>query len=274
MNEQRLEVESVSNPELTSAREVHQRLMDRFGEYKEADWEPAEENIIVLNNDKFEDFLISQMTESDVSEESKMRMAKNTIGYANFKDEKLYMREFNSIDQEQRLTLAHEMLHLWFLRNSLDEANEFSYGVNETLVDTLALEALGYFNLPKESRTTSVDGSINNAALIKGVLEELGEEGWKKLFSACQTGEESDIRTLMEKQFGSQPPGELSDINQALPKIYKEGFWGRFKELALMIYFVRQDPAFQSSNPDAVGYQQYLIIGWSDLDKKYLEELD
>jgi len=160
------------------------------------------------------------------------------------------------------------------MREDLDNNDPYSYAVNETFIDTLALEGLGYFDLSKDERVEAIDNAINNAILVKGVIDELGENGWKKLFEVCQTGNEEEIRGLMIEKFGNQPQGEMKDINDVLPKMYDETLWGRFKELAIMIYFIRQDPSFQINNSNAVGYQQRLIIEWSGLNKEILSELD
>jgi len=275
MSEHNTEAEPVlPKPDLSLVSEVHNTLMNRFGKYKKSDWEPNEENVVIMEDEEFDGFMIGEMENSDAPDQEKEQHAKNIIGYAKFTDGKLYMRKSLETTQEQKQTLAHEMLHLWFSRQALEEDNLYSYGVNETFVDTLALEGLNFFNMPKEERAQTIDGAINNAALIKGVIEALGEDGWKYLFEACQTGDQNHIKKLTSEKFGSQPPAKIEAIDENLPKIYNEGFWGRFKELALMIYYVRQDPEFQTRNADAAGYQQYLIIEWSTLDKKFLEELD
>ncbi len=100
MNQKDKEVEnSPPNLNLLVALEVHSNLMKRFGEYKTSDWEPNDNNIIVMEDDEFDKFMVSQMEESEASDEEKSEHSKNIIGYANFKDKKLYMRTSLELSQ-------------------------------------------------------------------------------------------------------------------------------------------------------------------------------
>ncbi|OGH37270.1 MAG: hypothetical protein A2905_05695 [Candidatus Levybacteria bacterium RIFCSPLOWO2_01_FULL_36_10] len=194
------------------------------------------------------------------------------VGYASFGTRSLYVRSTEGRGQAFKQTIAHEILHLWFMRQMLDEGDPASDGVNETFVDTLALEGLRYFHLPRKAREPEIDGAINNSAIIKGVIERLGERGWEGLFRACQSGEQRQIASLMERTFGSQPKRALRQTNDSLQVVFGKNFWGRFKELALMTYLQRSDPTFQAKHR-AVDHQMQLIIEWAQIDPKYLREL-
>jgi hypothetical protein len=266
---ERLDKEArLSNQEL--AVNIHKKMLNRFGYHRDSDWEPTEYNIVVMDDDEFEDYIFSSPTDPELTIKQRVKFSRQTLAQANFDEGKLYIRRSIVNPQEKSLVLAHEMFHLWFKRDCLNPNDQYSYSVNETLVETLALEALGYFDLPKEDREPMVDNSINNSILIKGILDELGNKGWRELFKACQTGREKGIQTLLEDEFGKQPPAKLRRMNDKSAKIYDQSFWGRLKELALMIYLIRQDPNFQYQHRNEVIQLGRLIILWSNMDKRYL----
>jgi len=244
-------------------KKVHDKLIDRYGQYKTSSWEPSRENVHILSDEEFDEEVSKYIGEADVTE---------VVGYALFEKGKLFARASQKSGQEMEETVAHEMLHLWFMKSLLDEGDVRSYGVNETFVDTLALEGMGMYEIPQNMREQTIDGAINNSIIIKEVIEKLGENGWRYLFEACQSGNQENISALMSTIFGDAPLGEFSEINQALPIVFGDDFWNRLKEFALMAYLVRIDPSFQSKNP-AVTYQMDLIANWSGISDSYRDDL-
>lgn len=200
---------------LLGIQKIYEKLIKRFGDYNTSDWKPSAENIHILNDEDFN----KKVTEI-IGEE----FTKVTVGFPLFENEDLFVRASEGTGQSFEQTIAHEMLHLWFHRSTLDEGNAASYGVNETLVDTLALEATGMYSVPRESREPAIDGAINNSIVIKEIIQKLGEEGWENIFEACQTGDQTNIAALMEKTFGKYPPEELQEINKALPVVFGTSF--------------------------------------------------
>lgn len=253
--------------------EVHNQLLRRFGRYNTSNWQPTENNVRILDDEAF-DQEVGKYIEQEIGDgEAAKEHVRMITGYAHFGTQQLYAMASQGVGQLTRQILAHEMLHLWFMRSHTDEGNAYSYGVNETLVDTLALEGLNLFKIPKHERESEIDGMINNSIVIKEVIDKVGEKGWEAIFRVCQTGDQTKIAALTEKSFGLPPPEELSEINEALPVLFGKSFWSRLKEFALMIYFVRQDPNFSINNP-AVFYQTSLIAEWAGIGSRYLQEID
>lgn len=259
--------------ELAAAQGVHERLIKRFGDYKKSDWQPTQDNVVVLANRDFEDTWINLMVSDEMGKEEKQKYARDIMGFAHFKSKKLYVRSTERDNSEIEQTMAHEMLHLWFLRNELIDGELASHDVNETFIDTLALEGLGLFDIPKEERTDYIDGAINNAIMIKAIVSRMGEEGWKSVFEVCQDGDEWNIRRKTREVFGAHPPTqELRKLNEQVPGPYGKKFWDRFKEAALAVYQIRRDPNFQSENP-GVNYTLYLTSEWAGVAGEVEKEL-
>ena len=267
-----LDPTEVRKTEFAIVTEVHNQLIKRFGHYNVSNWKPTTDNIRILGDKMFEQEVGKYLAKEIADPEEVRSHVRMMDGYAHFGTKQLYVRASQGIGQANRQILAHEMLHLWFMRSQTDEGNTYSHGVNETLVDTLALEGLGLFEMPKNEREPEIDGAINNSIIIKEVVDKLGEKGWESVFRVCQTGDQTRIAVLMETHFGSRPEGDLSKINDMLPVLFGKSFWGRFKELALMIYYVRQDPLFQARTP-AVTSQIDLVTKWAGIRDRFLREM-
>lgn len=256
-----------TRPEFEVAVGVHQQLMERFGQWKKSVWEPTEENVLILDDKSFKREVGALLSREIEDPELVSRRVKPMIGFADFPSLKLYVKEGLGKDQAFRQTLAHEMLHLWFGRNRFKDDKDYqaSFGANETFVETLSLEAMGFYNLPPNKLEEPIDNAVANYSIIREVVEKIGKNGWRYLFDTCQTGNQRQIAQEMERRFGRKPPGRFADLNEELPVVFGKDFWGRLKELALMLDLFRQDPSFEEKNP-VINYQILLIMGWSGID--------
>lgn len=252
--------------ELITAQSVHELLLRRFGAYRTSDWQPSQDNVVIMSDQEFEDFQFSKIKKDDfISEEQRKAYVRDILTYADFDSKKLYMRSSQAQGDDFRQTVAHEMLHLWFLRDVLIANEPDSYGVNETFIETLALEALGLYGIPKEGRSEHVDNAINNTIIVKSVFDRMGDVGWKEIFNICQNGDEWNIRKSTKEKFGAQPPTkELRKINVIIPEKYGKKFWDRLKEVALISYYQRQDPNFLNENKQ-LSINLELIVDWSQV---------
>jgi len=263
----------IYSSELITAQGIHERLLRRFGDYRNSDWQPSQDNVVVLNNEDFESKWMELGVTDDIDKEESQKYARDVIGFAHFESKKLYVRSTKRDNSEIEQTIAHEMLHLWFLRSELVPNERFSYDVNETFIDTLALEGLGAFEIPKKERTVYMDNAINNTIMIKTIIDKMGEEGWRDVFEVCQNGDEWNVRKLTKAVYGAQPPTkELHKLNEQVPGLYGNFFWDRFKEVALAVYQIRRDANFQNENP-GVNFMLYLTSEWAGITTEVEKEL-
>jgi len=261
-----------TSKELVVAQNVHERLLTRFGSYRTSSWQPSPENVAVLQDEEFENKWVELM--GRVLTESVAREGiRDALGFAHFDTKSLYVRasESDGVDLEE--SLAHEMLHLWFLRDGLIKDERYSHEVNETFIEALAVEGLDLYQTPKEQRSQHLDTAINNTIIVKAVADKMGEEGWKDIFDICQTGDEWKIRKRTKTKFGAQPPTkELRRLNEKIPVIYGKKFWDRFKEVALAMFKIRRNPNFQRENP-SVTFTLTLVPEWAGVTAEVEKEI-
>ena len=256
---------------------VHNDLTRRFGAYKSPSWEPTTQSVRILPSAQFDDeggLLIGK----DSPKESVARRVAELVGYADFKGRSLFVR--NDSDrgpQPLAQSIAHEELHLWFLRNVIEGivSKRFSYPVNEAFIESLSLEGLGLFGSKSAKDEPELDMQVNNYLLIKVIMDKMGDSGWQSLVEACDGRDQIPIRDRFDTQFGKVPPVNLQRINEAYPTLHGKDFWGRTKDLAFILNTVSENPDYQDEHPE-IHTLINLVLGWSktrDTFEEYLKEV-
>jgi len=257
--------EFFSNPETTGldiVKEVDKKISERFGCYKEDHWKPSEGNVFILSDEEYDKKVAEYTGEAE---------AEIGIGYSHTNSDGtgfLFVRKSQGNGLAFKQTVAHEELHLWFKNRHYfnGDKSAFSFLSNETFVDILSIEGLGIFDLPLEQLEPSLKNRVEEYLILQNdVFNKIGEDSWKYLFKACDSGDLQKISYYVNKKFG-RVPSQLKTLDQKLEN-NGENFWGRCQEIACAIQYFSRNMSLIKENKDYFNSLVNLIRGWSLIKK-------